>query len=232
MEFLTDLHVHTCGIGTCATASPENMVERYIEAGVNTVVVTNHITRRAVGELGFSEDSEGWGGFCDAFLLEYRRAADAARDRLNVLLGAEIRIPDTGNDFLIFGLTEEILRGLDGILSEKIKTASPRIRESGCLIYQAHPFRNGQVVTDPALLDGIEVCNFNYKLDSRNDIAAVYAEHLGMSGVCGSDFHHISSAVGGGILTEEPIKDNETLLSVLRTGNYRIRPFRDERSVW
>lgn len=252
MEFITDMHVHTCGISTCAAARPEEMVEQFIAAGITTVVLTNHITCRSLAELGLEEvdgdgtgasvcaDSangdgtgteKGWSAFCDKFLEEYRRAVDAAGDRLNVLLGAEIRIKNTKNDYLVYGVTEDVLRSWEGICLEKIKQVAPKIRESGCMIYQAHPFRNRQSVTDPTLLDGIEVGNFNYKIDSRNDIATAWAAHLNMKGVVGSDFHRYQANIGGGIVTDEPIRDNETLLSVLREGRYRIKPYQEKESV-
>lgn len=242
MEYVTDLHIHTSGIGICPTASPEEMMECAIGAGLTTVVLTNHVAKSALKKAGLSAayDSaadadaaaQAWLAFCDLLKAEYDRTVAAAAGRLNVIYGAEFRAPDTGSDFLIYGITDKIMRELEGIIKQKIKYAAPRFREAGCLVYQAHPFRNGQTVTSPDLLDGIEVCNFNIKVDSRNDIALLWEKMMGKKGICGSDFHNPDSAMGGGIVTDEPITDNETLVRILREGKFTVKPHYDPRAVW
>lgn len=242
MEYVTDLHVHTSGIASCPTATPEEMVECAISAGLTTVVLTNHVSKGALKKAGLSaaydagadeeESAQAWLAFCDKLKAEYDRAVAAAVGRLNVIYGAEFRDPITNSDFLIYGVTDEIMRDLEGIIKQKIKYASPRFREAGCLVYQAHPFRNGQTITSTDLLDGIEVCNFNIKVDSRNDIALLWEKMMGKKGVCGSDFHHPDSAMGGGIVTDEPITDNETLVRILRDGAFTVKRHYDPRSIW
>ena len=229
MQYITDMHVHTANIGSCATAQPEEAVESFIRAGITSVVISNHLTKHSMEICGLNFNE--WQKFCDCVMEEYHRAVNAAGDRLNVILGGELRVPDN-RDYLIYGLTEEKLRSYYGILDMNIHDAAAMIHESGALIIQAHPFRDGQVITNPSYLDGIEVCNFNYKIDSRNDIARIWAEHYGLIETCGSDYHHVTSAVGGGIVTEKPIRNALELMEVLKNGSYEIKAYRDERSQW
>ena len=230
MKYITDMHIHTSRFGGCASASAEETVNCYLNSGITSIVLTNHISEKAMNVLGY--DRCEWNGFCDEFVDEANRAKSAADGSLNVLLGAEFRDSNTGSDYLIYGLDGEKLRELGCVFGMKFRDISARIHDIGCLVYQAHPFRNGQIITNPEYLDGIETVNFNYKVDSRNDMARIWAERMNMRGVCGSDFHHVTSAIGGGIVTDEPITDNSMLLDVLKKGNYGIERYRDERSTW
>ena len=77
-------------------------------------------------------------------------------------------------------------------------------------------------VTDPALLDGIEVFNFSAGHDSRNDIAGIWAKKFGLVGICGQDYHIPSYLIGGGILTDSEIKDGKQLVDILKSGAFQM----------
>ena len=58
--------------------------------------------------------------------------------------------------------------------------------------------------------------------DSRNEIAARWAERYGLPVSSGSDFHDPFSAVNAGIETDFRIASQNELREVLQSGNFRL----------
>ena len=215
-----DLHCHTKGVSKCAEVSPEEGAQLYIEAGYSGVVITNHFNHYTFEEM---LGKNSWDDIVDFYLSGWRRFRDAAGTRLTVLLGMEIRFDENWNDYLVYGVTEEVLRAHPELPDMDIETFSDFSRENGLLLYQAHPFRDGMCVVNPQLLDGIETYNGHPYHKSRNDIAMAWAKKHGLMQVSGSDFHHTDGCAMGGILTREPIQSQEDLLKVLRNDPLLIR---------
>lgn len=215
-----ELHCHTAGVSKCANVSPEEGARMYIEAGYSGVVVTNHFNKYTFEDL---PEGTAWDEVIDYYLSGWQRFRDAAGDRLTVLLGMEIRFDENWNDYLVFGVTEEFLRGHPEIIDMTAGEFSALARQEGLLFYQAHPFRSGMTVTEPSFLDGIETYNGHPHHNSRNDIAMMWAEKHGLLQSSGSDFHDPEACGRGGILTQEPIRSQEELLAALRGGPLLIR---------
>ena len=87
----------------------------------------------------------------------YRKAKQYETEDFTVLLGTELRFYATVNDYLIYGVTEEMLYELPFLLPLYIKKASRLFRERGCVFLQAHPFRKFITRANPKHLDGVEV---------------------------------------------------------------------------
>ena len=43
--FKTELHCHSTEVSACATATARHIVERYIDNGYSTLVLTNHLSK-------------------------------------------------------------------------------------------------------------------------------------------------------------------------------------------
>lgn len=215
--FKTELHIHTAPVSNCAKTSAEAMVEDYAKNGYSTIVITNHFSPTLFKHVLKGTDHKA---AVDLFLTDYHRAQDAARGRMNVLLGMEYRNVYNMNDYLVYGVTEKFLYDAEGILNLTIKEASQFMRENGMLVYQAHPFRNTMEIVKPDYLDGIEGGNFCTTHDSRNDIARIWADKFSMNMVFGSDYHSEKYMRGAGILTDREIKTNAELLEILKTMNF------------
>ena len=229
MSYKTELHCHTKEASACGKELPEYVVERYLDAGYTSLVLTNHINAATFTSKRYAEYLEErgvadcWSTKIDFYVRDYDRMLEASKGRLNVILGLELRLVcDSFNDYLIYGVTEEWLRNSECFMSIKIEELSDYVRKSGLLIYQAHPFRNGMTVVDPTLLDGYEVYNGNIGHDSRNPIAEAWAKRYNKLGISGSDFHRAVHQTNSGIITDSPITSNEELLNVLRSQNYQI----------
>lgn len=229
MSFKTELHCHSYPVSRCAHFSPEELAEHYITAGYTTVVLTNHFYSSTFDPKRYS-GAPDWSDKVAYFMEDYRRMERAAGERLHVLLGAELRLDAYATtDYLVYGVNEERLRAMDGVFEERLKDCFPRIRAMGCMIYQAHPFRNGMHVTPPELLDGLEVYNATPRALDRNAFALLWADTYGLKKIAGTDFHARGGVefprgehANSGILTDAPITTNDELLAVLQSGNYEL----------
>ena len=217
--FKTDLHVHTFPASNCARTVPEDMVENYIENGYSTVVMANHFSPTLFNVV--AKDKE-YKEAVKQFLCDYERAKAQAAGRLNVLLGAEFRNIHNDNDYLLYGINEDMLYKAEGVLKMKIKNAAEFWRLQGVMIFQAHPFRDSMTVTNPKYLDGIEEINFCVTHENRNEFAKLWADSYGLLRVYGQDYHSVKYMQGAGILTDTEIKTNEQLLQVLRSQNFKV----------
>ena len=219
--YKTELHCHSRHISTCAHASHEEIVEKYLAAGYTTIVSTEHIN-----PWTFPRELEEstWRDRLDYFMDAYEHFCRVAEGKLNVLLGAEIRfMRENNSDYLVYGLTREFLADLgDPRYINSISTLSKNVRANGCMIFQAHPFRPDMMVTNPRLLDGVEVANMSPWHESHNDIAEAWAKVNSMIGISGTDFHNVEHEPRGGIMTENPIISNDDLFTVLRSGEFEL----------
>lgn len=220
--YKTELHCHSSEVSCCARADAATLARRYKEAGYRTVVLTNHFSSFTYGHLKCSD----WQEWITRFVDGYQRLREAAPPDLTVLFGAELRLNNNPNDFLMFGVTEEFLRAHPDIFDMWIEDLHPLALENGIFISQAHPFRNHCRITPPDWIDAIEIFNGSagghYATDSRNDVAAYWAKRHNMAVTSGTDYHFPNDTVNGGICTEEPILTLDDLTRVLRSGDYRL----------
>ena len=211
--YKTEMHCHSASVSICAGATADFIVEKYLEAGYTTIVSTEHIndgTYRRMKELPWQEK-------VDHFLKGRQALEDAAKGRLHILQGAEIALYADKNDYLVYGITEEFLRSIDDPRHlPSLKELSELVHQNGMLIFQAHPFRTGMTVSKPKYLDGIEIANLSPGTDSNNEFAKMWAEKYSLNGISGTDFHNTDHTSSGGIMTDIPITDNDTLLKTLR----------------
>ncbi len=214
MLYRYELHCHTKGVSRCGKVLPEEGAELYYKEGYQGVVVTDHMNSDTFPDKWADAP---WEDKMERFLSGYRRFRDAAAGRMDVLFGMEIRFPQNSNDYLVYGFDEAFLFAHPDIMQMDVKSFSALARENGLLFYQAHPFRDGITVVNPAYLDGMETYNGHPRHEARNDIAKAWAEKYGLLQIGGSDFHEPDAYGTAGILTDRRITNNEELLAVLRS---------------
>lgn len=214
MQYKTELHAHTAEVSPCAKLKAREVVEAYIEAGYSTLVLTDHFCDYVINNAGAT-----WEKKMDHYLAGYRRAKEYAGDRLNVLLGVEMRFEGSNNDYLMLGMTEEFLYSHPEVHKMKLSRFRPFAIQNDILIIQAHPFRNSLDIVKPELLDGMEVFNGtpNPPHDCRNEIANIWAQRFGLIRTSGSDFHGGSYKISGGIITDECVTSMDQLKKILRS---------------
>ena len=198
------------------------MVKFYTEAGYSGMVITDHY---------FSLFYEWFKSeFCPSdhtsIIERYLRGYHAARNEaektgFTLLCGAEVRLDNTPNDYLIYGLEEGDLYALP--LLNRLKSIGELLSAlpSHAVVVQAHPFRDHMTVLSPTDLFGIEV--YNGRTDPyRNQMARDYAAHYGKVMTSGSDFHKMKDLARGGISTERSIQSSRDLVEVLKSGDYSL----------
>lgn len=218
MEYKYEIHAHTKNTSWCGDIDAKDLVEKYKEAGYSGIVITDHYSPMTFHISEFFNKKKA----IDHFLEGYRKAKKYETDDFTVLLGMELRFYATVNDYLVYGVSEEMLYELPFLLRTYIKRASNMLHERGCLFLQAHPFRKMITRANPRYLDGVEV--FNGKADKEaNDNSLKWAEEINTPVMTsGSDCHRESGVGLGGIITTEPIKSNEDLLRILKSGKYEL----------
>ncbi|MBQ8725505.1 MAG: hypothetical protein IJY84_00180 [Clostridia bacterium] len=216
--FKTELHCHSNDASPCSTESVESLTKIYSQAGYDTMILTNHFSKPVYDHYGMKSIGE----YVDFFMSAVKKMQDAAQGKFTVLVGAEIRFNDSCNDYLCFGMTEEFMRLNEGIFDLSPFEFHEICKQNGWLFIQAHPFRNGMTVVNPAYLDGVEVYNGHIGHASRNFIAESWANEYGLIKTSGTDLHYEYVPATGGILTEEKITSISQLISVLKNGNYQL----------
>lgn len=218
MEYKYEIHAHCKEVSRCAVIPVKELIEEYKKAGYSGIVLTDHYSPMTFNPSEFFNKKKA----IDHYLRAYRDAKQYETEDFTVLLGVELRFYATVNDYIIYGVSEEMLYELPFLLKTYIKKASRLFRERGCLFLQAHPFRKMITRANPRYLDGVEV--FNGKASKEeNDNALKWAEEIGAQvKTSGSDCHRKTGVGFGGIITEEPIKSNEDLIRILKSGNYKL----------
>lgn len=216
--FKTELHCHSNDISSCARVSTQDIINKFCEAGYSTLVLTNHFSQYTYDFVG----AKSWDEWIDKFVGAYEKLKNEALGKLNILLGLELRLNDSDNDYLVFGATEEFLRKIPHVFDLWPEDFHRLANENGCLFVQAHPFRNHMKIKRPDCLDGVEVFNGHFGHDSRNDIAELWAEKYNLIKTSGTDFHYNDSPANGGIFTEKEITTLEQLVEILKSGNYTL----------
>ncbi len=216
--FKTELHLHSRDVSRCARVDVDTIIKKYSDGGYSTVVLTNHFNKGTSNDWGCKD----WTEFVDMVIGAYNKLKDAAKGKLEVLLGIELRFNENMNDYLVYGITEKFLREHEYIYDMNAYEFSKLAKENSLLFIQAHPFRSGMTVTDPRILDGVEVFNGHMGHDSRNDIANMWADKFGLIKTSGTDFHYADVPTNAGILTEEKITDISQLVDVIKSGKYTL----------
>lgn len=221
-KFKTEMHCHTKYVSKfCATVDAKSIVEQYLEFGYTTVVITDHLSERIFNHPDAKELSPV--ERMKYYVKGWKQVRDYAGDRLNVLLGAEICFPQNASDYLIYGPDEDFfINNPDMHMHDRFWTGG-LVRNNGCLLIQAHPFRHGCAVTEENVIDGIEVYNGHPNQKNHNCIsrewAKLYPNYILTSG---SDHHDEPAYPDAGILTKEPVTNNRQLVEILKTGDYEL----------
>lgn len=218
-EYLTELHLHTKESSSCSQIPAKKMIQEYKKQGYSTIVITDHCSKRKMDRLG----DISWKEKID-YVYKGFNIAKKYRNELgmNILLGVEITLEITDSDYLVYGIDKEFLYENKNIYEYTLEKLYKLCNKKGCLLVQAHPFRDDIQLAPLEYIDGIEVFNGCQDEVSRNDKALEYGESTNKILTSGSDFHRLDDLARGGIITEVEIKDIKQLVEILKTKNYKL----------
>lgn len=214
MGFLTEMHFHTAESSCCGEAEAKESVPLYHSYGYKTIIVTDHMANWYVENRT-----------PDDFLLGYRSVKkEAEKYGINVILGMELNLVSKPNDYLLYGMTEELVYkypNLPALTEDEMKKFAD---DNGLLVVQAHPYRGACVPADPKNIDGFEVYNGNtdwYSPDQQVK-ANEFADKYDLIKTAGTDFHREGHTPGTGLIFPVEIKDSVTLIEYLKKGDYEF----------
>ena len=195
--YKTELHAHTSPVSACADFSPEEVMATYAAAGVNSVVITNHLTPDWIGK---SADE-----YLDDF---YRARAAGEKLGINAILGVEIRFTENNNDYLVFGVRDSDVSAMMEQLDGGIHAFYKKFKRDDNLIIQAHPFRKHIVEIDPCDVDGYETFNLHPGHNSGVGFSAKLARSTKKLATCGTDYHHRGHEAMALLRTKNELSDS------------------------
>ncbi len=197
-----DLHVHT-GYSYDATGTPEEVLTRVREIGLDGIAVTEHNSYEKA----------------EAFLEL------APRHNLVVFVGAEI--PTVNGHYLVFsqdiGRWNRYCRML-----YRAQEIVDEVNKIGGAVIAAHPYRSGLGFGGTAVsklqgLTAIEVYNGGNK-NSDNKQALQLAASLNLPGTGGSDAHCIEEIGRGYTEFDIPVYNVDDLVNAIKTGQCKAVP--------
>lgn len=209
-----EMHMHTRESSWCGQVPGARAAALHAEAGYDGICVTDHYFRAAIDALPARRDADRVRMWLNGFNAVYD---EGRRQGLQVLLCMELRFDENPNDYLVYGMTEDLLIRHPDLYTMNPSTFSPFAERHGLFFAQAHPYRNMCVPAMPCDLHGIEVFNGNRRHDSHNDRALALAEgnpHL--IRLSGSDFHQETDLAGASMQFEEKLTDSPSMARALR----------------
>lgn len=194
---LLDLHAHTSRYSPCGHSTPEEMVARAAEIGLQGIVFSEHNLLWPADELA---------------------ELQAVYPFVRLYRGIEIT-SSGGDDYLVYGITDpDLLRsGMDDV---EIIT---RTRAAGGAIVLAHPYRyspDTPQALDHHPVDGVEVMSSNI-YNFFHQPAVALAHRLQVQAIVTSDGHEVSVlGLYAMEVTRLPVDDIE-LGAMVRSGEMR-----------
>lgn len=216
-KYRIELHSHTTPVSGCSAVTPKEMADTYNQRGYDAIVITNHFTSHNFRDMSKQEAIK-------FYLSGYEETKTAAKNcNLKVLLGAEIRFDENANDYLLYGVDEQILSVCYDYFDKGVESFRKEVNLPNSVFVQAHPFRDNMVRVSPELLDGMETFNMHPEHNSRVGVAVRYASENGIKiKIAGSDYH--KKATKGDAVTALRTKilpnDSFELAGILKSNDY------------
>lgn len=219
--------MHTSEVSGCASVSGSHSPVIFKNGGYDLICVTDHYKYTTFWEYNDTGDPS-WEKRAEHFLSGYRAArAVGSKIGLTVLLGAEICFDCSPNDYLVYGLTEEMIYDYPELYRWSVEDFSAFAKKKGLFFAQAHPFRNPRMIrTSPSLLDGAEAVNTHDTVhctpeaDKRRAIEWVRENSL--IPLIGQDFHDPENILGAKTALFGEVRDPATLVKKLLAKEFEI----------
>jgi len=225
MKYKTDLHCHTSEFSGCAHENAADTIEKYIKHGYTSIAMTNHFEwGRLNAPMEYRYRYDSYEEFVDKLYNSIEYIRDLAGDRINILTGFELCHRDTDNDFLIYGLTRQMVHDFDFFFSP-LEDVHDYVRDCGGVMIKAHPMRFGMVLINPHQVDGYEIYNSSKDALYLNPLAKLWVDTAcGKDTIrtAGNDHHNPEDIPTAGILTDKPITTDAELIRVLKEKDFEI----------
>ncbi|MHB0878015.1 MAG: PHP domain-containing protein [Anaerolineae bacterium] len=197
---LIDLHMHTSRYSACGKASPEEMVEAAIAAGLDAIQLTEHDRIWPLAEV---------------------QALRSRYPELRIFRGLEAYSDHSRADIIVLGVLEWTQPG--GVLRphEIVRL----VHSLGGVAVLAHPFRlaasiPGELLLDPP--DAYEVGSLNMPVFARERARQLQRLFPAARPVVASDAHQTAGVGAYAIELEQDVANEAELAAAVLAGEYRL----------
>lgn len=216
-----ELHFHTMESSYCGHVSAVDSIPLYKKNGYDLVCVTDHYNYDYFTE--YRNGSISWSQAVKKRLLGYETAKRVGDEcGVTVLLAAEFRFPDYSNDYLVYGITPEMMLDHPELHELSLSEFSDFAKKNDIVVIQAHPFRYGQTIMPVKYIDGVEAYNSHPLHNAHNAVAEKYAELNNLIATAGQDFHQYPAMLGCKTLFHGEIRSLSDLKTKLRSRDFEI----------
>lgn len=207
---IVDFHTHSKEISLCSGVGITEIIDYKKSVGFDGAVITNHCQP---WYYNIPEHSERIKRHVDVFEFGYEYAK--SKD-FNLFLGIEVTIKDpVYRDFLLYGVTKEILLNSPCLHSLTQKELFDFCNENNIVMIQAHPFRAEGMLSDLRYLHGIEINCQPTDINYYNDVVAL-AKDNNFIVTCGNDFHGADGAIVGKMIIDDDCKTSVDIANALK----------------
>ena len=222
-EYYYETHLHTKEGSACGKLSGTEQADLYKGFGYTGIVVTDHFFN---GNCAVPRDLP-WEERVERYCAGYRSAKKRGDEiGLQVFFGLETNF--AGQEFLLYGLSEEWLKEQKDMLSWSPKEQFEKATAAGGFVVQAHPYRLAAYITEvklyPDCCEAFEISNAlnAARGEDFNSKATAYAKEHGIHGTGGSDAHG-RVQLRGGVVFEKKWESIADYIAAVRSGKgYRI----------
>lgn len=210
------MHSHTKEFGFCAHVWASDAIDAHVAEGYDGICITNHFFRYGMETMA----GDSWEQKVDSWLDGYLAACKQAEryPGFDVILGAEVRLDEGYEEYLLYGFTREMIVENPQLLGYTQKELYDFANRNDLLMIQAHPFRKSSQLKDLQYLHGIEVFNGNPRHEDQNEKAqAVAQENPGLIALCGSDYHQSGDEGSAAMYFDAKIHDGKMLIAALKS---------------
>ncbi len=207
----TDMHAHTGAISYCCKANAEEIILTAKKKGYDALVITNHYVKNYFTE----ENHKEW---VEKYIAEwYACKALGKAHGVKIFSGVEVTYSrDSRIHLLIYGADERFLRENLFLCDMTFEELYDLCQKNGCVLVQAHPFRNGTSPIDSKFIDGVEInCHPIYKNSFAEEIKK-FAKENDLILTVGCDYHNDTPRVRGGMFLPDSISTEKELVDYLK----------------
>ena len=200
--FKTETHLHTAETSPCGRVSAVEMVKQYYKAGYRTLFISDHFYEKYFESLG----NLTWDEKVEQFLKGYRVAKETGEALgMHILLAAELRLNCSINDYLLYGIDENLLKCMQHVFEMTIEEFYSYAKEHGITVIQAHPYRDYKCTPTPESVDGFEAHNSNPRHENFYEKVMELASEYKKPVIAGSDAHRPQDIALSGVMTRQEI---------------------------
>lgn len=219
-----ETHLHTYPVSKCASSSVEDQLLFYKSLGYEGVFITNHFLD---GNINIDKN-EAYEDKINFYFSDYEEGLRLA-DKIGIRVFLGVEMSYKGTDFLVYGLDKAWFLAHPEIMEMKKSEELKFLMESGALVIQAHPYREGSYIDHirlfPRCVHGVEIVNAS-RPDFENQMAEHYAESYGLLKFAGSDRHTVNPRKRlAGMMTQAPIESEADFCHRVINGEAEVFTF-------